>query len=189
VGVGVGAFWLGKSSGGPKVVVTPTPTVAPTVSESIPTLDPTAGWKTYTNTKYNYQLKYPSSWEIYLPRGLSSLGLEGLTEVDFYPQGKNSILTINVLTATPQTIISDLESSRWGRTSESLEMEEIEIAGIKGKKISGTDVPTGGALLRVIFSKDNLTYDVLLKLRSEEINLGYTGDTFNQILSTFKFLD
>lgn len=35
----------------------PTPSPTPTI-----TTDPTANWKTYTNTKYNFSIKYPSSW-------------------------------------------------------------------------------------------------------------------------------
>lgn len=34
------------------------------VSSTEPTLDPTADWKTYTNTSSNYSIKYPSNWKI-----------------------------------------------------------------------------------------------------------------------------
>ena len=40
-------------------VSTPTPTTSP---EPIASPDPTADWETYINTKYNYQIKYPTDW-------------------------------------------------------------------------------------------------------------------------------
>lgn len=41
----------------PESVSTPTPTIVVT-----PTPDPTADWKTYTNSKYGYQFKHPLGW-------------------------------------------------------------------------------------------------------------------------------
>lgn len=44
-------------------VVTPEPeSTFPMYTE--PTADPTANWKTYTNTKYNFSFKYPSDFKI-----------------------------------------------------------------------------------------------------------------------------
>ena len=44
---------------------TPTPTVTPSTKEptTTTTKDETADWKTYTNEKYGYSLKYPKDWE------------------------------------------------------------------------------------------------------------------------------
>ncbi len=39
--------------------VTVEPTTAPTT-----TIDPTAGWKTYTNAKYNFEFKFPPEWSL-----------------------------------------------------------------------------------------------------------------------------
>src|SRR5260221_8254645 len=47
------------------MVASPTPTsmayYSPTPSASA---DPTAGWKTYTNTKYDFVIKYPLDWHV-----------------------------------------------------------------------------------------------------------------------------
>lgn len=69
--IGISALWLGKSSGGQNLaqptptlvpaILEPTPTemVLPTTIVSTPTPDPTAGWKTYTNTKFGFSVSYP----------------------------------------------------------------------------------------------------------------------------------
>ena len=41
----------------------PTPTVSPSSSPSV-SQNPTADWKTYTNIKYGFEFKYPSTWKI-----------------------------------------------------------------------------------------------------------------------------
>jgi hypothetical protein len=40
---------------------TPGVSVSPTTSPT-PTIDPTAGWNTYTNAQYGYSIKYPDGW-------------------------------------------------------------------------------------------------------------------------------
>ncbi len=42
----------------------PTSTTTVNIPEKTTTTDPTADWKTYTNTTYNYSIKYPLNWEI-----------------------------------------------------------------------------------------------------------------------------
>jgi len=71
---GVGGFLLGRQSLQPKSTtttqVTPLPSETPVeerVTETpsaIPTLDPTAEWKTYENKKYKFSFSYPQSWQI-----------------------------------------------------------------------------------------------------------------------------
>lgn len=43
---------------------TPTPTVAVASPSAMPTVDPTANWKIYRNTAFQYELKYPNDWAI-----------------------------------------------------------------------------------------------------------------------------
>lgn len=40
----------------------PTPTLIPPQISITPTTDPTADWKTYTNSTYKYSIKYPNNW-------------------------------------------------------------------------------------------------------------------------------
>jgi len=54
-------FLLGKSLDKPKTSFSPISQVSPSPSSEnpTPTLDPTANWKTYVNTKYGLKFKYP----------------------------------------------------------------------------------------------------------------------------------
>ncbi len=50
----------------PVVSVSPSPSASATPgSTSSPQADPTAGWKTYTNTQYGFGLTFPDSWKGY----------------------------------------------------------------------------------------------------------------------------
>lgn len=60
--VGVGGIVLGKYLSGSKTSETVQPVVTVTTTTPTPTADPTANWKTYTNAKYNFSVKYPDSW-------------------------------------------------------------------------------------------------------------------------------
>lgn len=57
--IGIGGYILGTQKQKPQVVGYPTPVVQET---PIPTQDETASWKTYTNTKYKFTLKYPANF-------------------------------------------------------------------------------------------------------------------------------
>ena len=59
VAAGVGGYILGTNQN--QTVQTQPVTQLPQPS---PTPDPTANWKTYSNTKYDFSFKYPSEWEI-----------------------------------------------------------------------------------------------------------------------------
>lgn len=58
-----------------RVAVVPTLTVSPSISAS-PVTDGTASWKTYTNTKYGFEFKYPSEFSVVEYGGSSRGGIE-----------------------------------------------------------------------------------------------------------------
>jgi hypothetical protein len=159
--LGASGFWFYQK----KMVgeLTPSPSPAPSPS---PTLNETADWQTYTNTKYGYSIKHPSTMNIDRVESLISVSNEPYQE-----------------------IISRLESEWWGGTSQSPnKAEDIVVAGVNAKKISGTQVSTGYGLFEAIFPKRDQTYRISFYIGPEEMKLDYGEDTFNLILSTFKFL-
>jgi hypothetical protein len=61
----------------PLTQATTTPTVLPTTPS--PTINPTTDWKTYINTKYRYQLLYPSDWLVQAMNGGEQLTQTSVT--------------------------------------------------------------------------------------------------------------
>ncbi len=85
----------------------PSPVALESASPS-PSVDPTAGWKTYTNTQYGIELRYPTDFESGLWTGSGVLGGTGLLCIRqqgethprimgmaIYPQGTFTIPFIN----------------------------------------------------------------------------------------------
>lgn len=203
-GVTGGAYFFGKSQS-PKpqppspVFVSPTPQATP-VSSSIPDASPaptgageTANWKTYTNTKYGFSLKYPdnlkiiedSSSESSFSIVFDSIGQTGITVMgkDYDKQPYVGISRVEYEGALKNTLLNqpyqDLQTKRkFIKTGEYI---------IDGKKF---------AILKV-----QLVSDVIDSRLPEQYGteiMGIVGDNlyrfypvdnpqFNQILSTFKF--
>ncbi len=78
-----------KKPGEVAVSLTPTPTPTKTAT---PTPDETANWKTYTNTRYGFEVKYPSDWEQITP---NITGQASLT-VGFKPKNLSGETLANV---------------------------------------------------------------------------------------------
>lgn len=159
----------------------PTPTLIAT-----PTPDLTADWETYTNTKYGYSIKYPPELRI---KEIGKVDEKIIDLTNFIlSELQGATASIAVLSEPYQSVISSLESEWWGGTSQSPnKAEDIIVAGINAKKISGTQVPTGYDLFGAIFPKGSQTYEIYFFIGPEMMELGYGKDTFNLILSTFKF--
>lgn len=85
-----------KSESAP--IATSEPTIEPVATDSS-AVDPTANWKTYTNTKYGYTLKYPSNLTVG-ENGMASGNANETTAVAIYQEGKTTLesprLTVSV---------------------------------------------------------------------------------------------
>jgi len=95
--VGIIGFLLGKSFSQPKTSPPPISQVSPspTPENPTPTPDPTANWKTYTNEKYGYTFKYPSSFDLKTAKDLE-YGGSGWETVYFVPNNIPSPTTKDV---------------------------------------------------------------------------------------------
>lgn len=149
-----------------QIPIEPTEGPIPTL-EATPTPDSTTDWETYTNEEYSYSIKYPPMMNNQVAESL-----------------------VVVLPGSYQSVISRLESEWWGGTSQSPnKAEDIIVAGIDAKKISGTQVATGYGLFEAYFPKKKLTFKIALYIGPEEKELRFSEGTFDLILSTFKFFE
>lgn len=172
--IGLSFLFLGKSTTPPQ----PSPTPAPTTSNLQP--DQTAypssvgtDWETYSNTKYNYSIKYPAGWAtiINVTPASKNETLPDATSLDIfdsaaqksYPEG---VMTIQYLSSSPDF--------------PNMTKTDVNIGGKNGQKLTG--------------SEQGLTKETYLIPQSSgvvEIDIRYSpGDsikaTFDAMLSTLK---
>ena len=147
------------------------------------TNDPTANWKTFTDSKYGYSVKYP-------PQGIYRINCEGEQDL-FYliksaqtdllePQNcaRDSRFNLEIVVLTKQPTIDD----RYLATSSAYTVGGIEATKTIYTQKPNFEGPGASWYTEVNFKKGNYYYQA------------YTGDkdleqTLDQILSTFKFIE
>lgn len=178
VGAVFGAYKLGQKQVQPGSQPTPTSMVVAT-----PTPDPTADWKTYTNTKYGYSIKYPEDWVM----------LEAATAI-FHPRGETEIepfymfeidVRENPTGLTPRAWF-EKEYSRLWEENISVSFKEVEVSGLKREEVAFilADMP----IRYVLIGRGNRIYLMNL-IETSEIGSKEHQDMFNLMLSTFRFLE
>lgn len=159
-----------------------------TTSTTKPTTNPTVNWKTYTNSQNKFSFKYPASWDTY-PLGesnqVSTLMVAPQEKVDKVKQMQGGFgggiflaLTISIKTKPPVWETDE----NWQVTS-----QPIEIGGVSGTKYNINVIQDMPGL-----SKGDKTISVVVKNNEKYIQIDLLDQTykdiFDQILSTFKFL-
>lgn len=147
--------------------------------------DETAGWKTYTSKKLSFSFKYPPEYKV--PE--ENNNYISLISPSNPKTKKNEELTIEIYAseAEPNESLIDFvkkkkeQSDSLGSNTKILKEEEILIDGIKAVKQTWEGMGTGQTIL---FIKNNKEFGIIkypaVTTRDNE---------FDQILSTFKFLD
>lgn len=168
-----GIFYLGRITA-PKlqnITTSPTPQPSP--------VDETANWKTYTNTKYGYSLKYPPETILEEKPG----------DVVFLDKQ----IYIAVTSSDPEQCRGDCPVIQ--------KKEEVIINGISSKKLTGYIGEVGGSVpqsyqtIVIPYNNKFYTFTVYeLKYDENQLPTREIGsvpeakvDLLNQILSTFKF--
>jgi len=155
--------------------LTPTPILI-----ASPTPDPTADWKTYTNEEYGYSVKYPTDNYVrqICPGGELILSLRQADvgdsiQSDTCDVGEDMVFAIN----TQKEIVEPPQSSQ----SRTVDSKEILVGGIKVRQYKIVDKmpPYTFTNFWAVLSNKGRNY----KFTSPDESL------FDQILSTFKFLE
>lgn len=181
--IGIGGYLLGT-----KKSQLPVQKAVSQVSPS-PIPDPTANWKTYTNTEFGYQIRYPADWTLKQNTDSAS------PYPALYPaEDSLDYLSLRTTTFSPEDYIADLRSSAEKVVSGEVivgQQTKTDIAGITAYKIFTSSEAEGGDKYvigfnnRTIIIGQHFNYIVSLPLDGKTKLL----EIFNKILSTFKFTD
>ncbi|MDO8551463.1 MAG: PsbP-related protein [bacterium] len=159
VAVGIGGWYFLNQSSFKSLITTTTPT---------PTHDPTANWKTYTNTKYGYSIKYPKDWDVQEFPAVDAY----LEVTSFNPDKVTDRLTAIIVTVSSNPYEKELSGYEGAAIVKVGDFTAREETG--GAPPGSTDVH-----LRVVAPLG--TKSIVF-----ESNTGYEK-IFDQVLSTFKF--
>ena len=183
----------------------PTPTPEPTPTPTKPVTDPTAGWNTYTDTRFRYSVKYPEDAIVHTPDDCAKAYVPGQGS----GPGPCNSLTISLDNGDNPTATFYMES--WvlekenvgvgNRVEEYINLwrdlswqdnyyieEETEVGGIKTKSIKGIlqDVEEGDKWgFYTSVASDTIRHDIVWE---DTVDKSHDA-ILNQILSTFRFLD
>lgn len=154
----------------------------------------TVSWKTYINTQYGYSIKYPSAVTVEDPNDPTSESYirfivdkeQLLIKHLDNPQKQNAKDFYNNLMTKS---ISEAKKNGWPAPPAPLETQEASIANIPIFQV--TSSAGDGNTLHTYIAKDTSVIDIsLYKEDSRNSNINNIhAKLFNQILSTFKFID
>ena len=150
-------------------------------SEPVPS--ETAGWKTYTNNEYGFEIKYPNDWSVDKTTVMSyiycdypkrnSMPCEGLVGVGIGAPGPS--IKIEYEKISLDNFVKEYNDSGLKITNQ----EKFVLGGIEGTKLIGTtEIGLDKTIIFVI--KNNISYIISFTEIAEVIQY--------KIISTFKFI-
>lgn len=178
--LGVGVYTLNSSK---KQSTSPQPSILPSPK---PTVDPTANWKTYTNSVLQFSIRYPSDWNIeeienktiilikspnveyQEPVNKVVKGAEIRIQISPYNYSGNISSLIQKPGTVPEADITYISSIL------------VEVSEIESVKTISTGLY--GKVVQYQIPKENKIYEIGIYTSDQTIQ-----NTFDQILSTFKF--
>jgi hypothetical protein len=158
-------------------------------STPVATTNPTANWNVYTNTKFNYSIKYPDTYTI------STNSAEAVT-VFLTPKNYDSLtvsqkysapiiyITETSLVSSPSAWVSSIKAPGYSNVRS---QTPVSVGGKQGIQYTYNNTQAGENQDQVETAVQLDNKSILL------INLNSTAnksdlDTYNQILSTFQFI-
>lgn len=177
------------------VVSQPQPTRIPQ-----PTIDPTADWKTYTNNEFGYSIKLPFNWRLSKELSIktdkeniekfTSLSIEEVSKIQKQDAYNPSYYLEIEIKDNPGVNINEWASdSRYSPQGADQKITETLMSGIPSVQVLGNQGQ--GYVDYYLYNQGkiyNLGYYYLENDPTWERPPGITKETFDQILSNFKFL-
>lgn len=175
-----GYFYLQSRSLRTQLASSPTPTSPPTPQ---PSIDPTATWQSYVNEKFNFSFTYPQGLVIY--DGIQQVEDRLLVQNFEDKPGRASSdadFQIVVRVGNKGKMLLEDYPKVWEKEFGKSNSENVTIDGVAAMK--GLSGQKGSAVPTVWIAKDQYVYSIQLSTPNSK-NANY----FDQILSTFQFLD
>lgn len=183
-----GAYLLGTKNNNSKTVsqITPTATATPT-----PTSDPTANWKTYTNPKYGYSIKYPADWieQVKCRGGIAVDDYICFKSPDFTEDQQPNITSGGLITIDGNSQGSSFTAGSIDNFCQSrplvtiLECTQIKVDNISAIKRVGNDQYEDIGIIK------NGKFIISIRVEYTTSSKTQILKQFDQILSTFKFIN
>ncbi|HLC94422.1 MAG TPA: hypothetical protein VJH96_02550 [Patescibacteria group bacterium] len=184
---------LNTRSNEPQTIAQPTSTPIDTRPT---TTDETAGWKVYRNEEYGFEMKYPLNWTITKEGSETSVNLLRFFVVAFADiiqvEKKNEqrageipcTAGIYIYKNAKTLTAYDWAIEKWGRPEnrEGGILSAVKINNLEGLKYEFLSI----GRINVLLSKNDNIIVIRTTLGSSCANLNFI---FDQMLSTFKFLD
>jgi len=140
-------------------------------------IDETADWKTYRNDRYGYEVKYPNNWKV-------QEGGAPRSPTFSYHWNENIYCQFDIV-VTPVDYGGEIA---WYKENDYKETK-YGIGGISAIRFNKSQVGKNSEPLDAIFfDKNSNYYRISLRTSTNKYEVG-CNDVFNQILSTFKFIE
>lgn len=138
----------------------------------------TSDWETYTNDKAKYELKYPPDFEVKEPEYTATAEFIDVVKKNF--PGWYTIESHWILNPKGEVTAKQLVESL---SNENKIITNFNINGVPAIKVTA-DSPLGGKFTEIYIEKYGDVY-IISYSSDNELGLKY----FNQILSTFRFIE